>query len=206
MKTKKKVLCDNCPYEKESCKLLSLNLPVFSADEIEKDLVEAGEKLYLNEADLFESDVSERNLAFWFVHYFVNLHFGKYKGYNIDFEYNRNGKDAKYYYSGYGRKAAVPDMIIHKRQCNKYNLLYVEFKKRNHDEHDADKIKRFMASKIQRSTCSGGKICLYRYKHGVSVVLEYPDISFRWFDLDRDDWRESNYRLDESEKKLLHID
>lgn len=54
----------------------------------------------------------------------------EYTEYNIDPEYNRNGESCKFFAreNNPERSKAIPDIIIHKRGCNKYNFAYFEFK------------------------------------------------------------------------------
>ena len=124
--------CDNCPIKQnESCVKFSWNLPVFSREEIEGDLVSAIEQVYIYDYELITRDASERCINSHIFHYFLLLHSKRYSGYSIDPEYNRNGAESKYYDGIETEKQikAIPDTIIHVRNCNKHNLLYIEYKK-----------------------------------------------------------------------------
>ena len=103
----------------------------------------------------------------------------KYHGYNIDPEYNRNGFGAKYYN---GDRYAKPDLIIHKRNCNKYNLLYAEFKVlvREHDSHDKEKIMKFISNDFGKE--NGKAVKPYKFRFGVSILLGKKEVKMLWFE------------------------
>lgn len=176
--------CDNCPVNPKECKLFDLILPVFTIEELESDLISAIQMLYMNDSELLEKSINECCLNAYIFHYFSELHGEKYKGYRIDPEYNRNGKTAKYYHDVYNDKDryAIPDTIIHVRDCNKYNLLYIEYKKTICSENDISKIIRFTADDITDNNAIKGKAVPYRFKYGVAVQLRKAGVLLHWFD------------------------
>ena len=72
--------------------------------------------------------VGERTIVFRFAHYLQCLmdQSGRFSEYVIDCEYNRNGSHVKSLPNGFPR--TFPDLIIHKRNSNDFNLLVIEFK------------------------------------------------------------------------------
>ena len=172
--------CDNCPqYRPPLATCLLIQPQRFTLDELSNDLLEAIKQFYVNDIDLLNRSANEVCITSHIFHYFSSLHKAKYSLYNIDPEYNRNGLEAKYYCRDHYAK---PDMIIHKRNCNKHNLLYIEFKvdTTSHCEHDQEKIRRFVSNEYgnenQRS------VTPYRYQYGVSVILKRHCIDMLWFE------------------------
>ncbi|MBQ5318301.1 MAG: hypothetical protein J6K17_04350 [Oscillospiraceae bacterium] len=72
--------------------------------------------------------VGERAIVFRFAHYLQNelVKDPIYKTYDLDCEYNRNHGNVKALPSY--PNGVFPDLIIHKRNSNKKNLLVIEFK------------------------------------------------------------------------------
>lgn len=75
-----------------------------------------------------ENHVGERAIVFRFAHYLQNVldNDDFFKNYNLDCEYNRNGRHQKYLQAM--GSYTYPDVILHKRGSNKYNLMVIEFK------------------------------------------------------------------------------
>ncbi len=129
----------------------------------------AFELLYINDKYLIDKRVSERSIVFRYAHYLQSEleKTNKYRGYNLDCEYNRDGSDLKHIYeSDHG---VFPDLIIHKRGSNKNNLLIIEFKTywNNDITNDERKIREFINI--------NGR---FKYKYGFSVVFnrDYPKV------------------------------
>lgn len=152
--------------------------------EIEKELLEtliniALDKVYKYDEYLIANSpvenknnhVSERGIVFRFGIYLQNL-IEKYnclKDYNLDMEYNRNFCDPKIL--PLFPHGTYPDMIIHKRGSNDFNLLVIEFKtwwNRNNDR-DIQKIKKYMSIE--------GK---YKYQFGLSITLNQDKPNLSW--------------------------
>lgn len=104
--------------------------------------------------------VGERAAEFRIAHYLQNImtQFTELDEYVVDCEYNNNGFTAK----RVGDRYAFPDIIVHKRGQNDYNLLVVELKtywnKNNNDD----------IKKLQYLTNQG---LPYKYAVGISLVL-----------------------------------
>ena len=89
--------------------------------------------------------VGERSIVFRFALYFYQLisededlvHL------DLDCEYNRNNEQPKILDSF--EKGTYPDLILHKRNCNDYNILVMEFKGywNKHQAADEDKLQKF---------------------------------------------------------------
>ncbi|MBQ8814596.1 MAG: hypothetical protein IJZ85_08890 [Lachnospiraceae bacterium] len=115
--------------------------------------------------------VGERAIVFRFAHYLQNLidDDPAFKGYHLDCEYNRNGRENKALPSF--PNGTFPDLIIHRRGDNEHNLLIMEFKTywNSDTERDIVKIKEFRDS--------NGR---YKYKYGVSVVIGLDAPTLTW--------------------------
>ena len=107
--------------------------------------------------------VGERSIVFRFGYYLQKqLAKSKYKDYNVDCEYNRNGENAKKLNEEH-EKGVYPDIIIHTRSNNDNNLLVMEFKTYWNKDTSKDK------KKIE-ALMSPDKP--YKYKYGMSVVID----------------------------------
>lgn len=164
--------CHNCPRRYANLDSCPRFKPIV-CDYIylEEDLLTAIKEFYKKDMELLKRNVHELCITSHIFHYFSMFFEEKYAPYNIDPEYNRNGYDPKRYVE---KEYARPDMIIHKRNCNKYNLLYIEFKANvsNYDAHDTYKIKEFVF-KDEYS---------YNYRYGVSVLLNLNEVKMLWFE------------------------
>jgi len=107
--------------------------------------------------------VGERAIVFRFAHYLQNLmdETGEFTEYNLDCEYNRNGLECKRLPSF--PNGTYPDLIIHKRGSNDYNLLVMEFKTYWNKKIADDK------RKLSEFTMVEGK---YKFIYGCLVVIE----------------------------------
>ena len=171
--------CDNCPRERlfnDNCK--NQALPQFSLEVLQEDLLSAIKDFYNNDFELLDRNVHEICIVSHIYHYFAMRFVNKYSGYHIDMEYNRNGRGAKYYCRN---NYAIPDLIIHKRNCNLFNLLYAEFKanRKNHSEHDIEKLQRFISDSFGEE--NGHLVEPYRFKYGVSILLNRGNVDFLWY-------------------------
>lgn len=174
------IKCDNCPQANPplgTC--LVIRPQQFTLDELSSDLLEAIKQFYANDIDLLKRSANEVCITSHIFHYFSLLYKAKYSLYNIDPEYNRNGFGAKYYCQD---SYAKPDMIIHKRNCNRHNLLYIEFKVGTifHCKHDQEKIRKFVSNNF--GVENRRRVTPYRYRYGVSVILNERCIDMLWFE------------------------
>ena len=175
--------CDNCPNpipRESNCQIQEF--AQFELKELQADLIEAIKVFYQNDKELLERKVNEVCITSHIFHYFASAFSKKYCDYNIDPEYNRNGEETKRYNINDNRyNYARPDLILHKRGCNRHNLLYIEFKtnKKSYSQQDKEKIIRFVSNEgIEES---GRRIKPYRYKYGVSVLLNINEVSMLWY-------------------------
>ena len=127
-----------------------------------KTLYEKDKYLITNHNDRIENEshVSERGIVFRFGIYFQNELQKDFSEYNLDAEYNRDicaKKTLPEYPNG-----SYPDLILHKRGDNRFNLLVMEFKTWwNSDiSRDEEKLKAFMDKNGE-----------YNYEYGASVIL-----------------------------------
>lgn len=171
--------CDNCPKTGSIGRNCQDDIfRQFEYEELQDDLLEAIKQFYHHESDLMAIGANEVCITSHIFHYFAMKFADKYCDYNIDPEYNRNGFGAKYYSND---RHAKPDLIIHKRRCNKHNLLYVEFKigRRDHDSLDKKKIVRFVSNEFGNE--NGRSVKPYRYRYGVSVILNRNNVRMLWY-------------------------
>ena len=110
-----------------------------------------------------EKHVGERACVFRFGIYFNQIlkREKQFKGYNLDYEYNRNYDDPKRRNNG---NLMIPDIILHKRGNNDNNIVVIEFKGWWSDvksqKDDIDKLKELVDPY--------GK---YKYQYGYSIIL-----------------------------------
>lgn len=107
--------------------------------------------------------VGERSIVFRFAYYLQNLIAmdAELKCFDLDCEYNRNGVECKGLPSF--PNGTYPDLIIHKRGSNDYNLLVMEFKTYWNDNREDDK------KKIKEFVDPLGE---YKYRLGISVLIK----------------------------------
>jgi hypothetical protein len=131
--------------------------------ELFKFVKNALERVYKHHGYLIKNRVHERSIVFWFGIYLYELlqhKEKKYAEYNLDFEYNKdhsNPKRTKNF-----QKGTYPDILLHKRDSNKYNLLIVEFKPWWRPDNSRDLMK------LRDFTHPDGN---YEYKYGLSIIL-----------------------------------
>ena len=191
--------CDNCPQRNPNLKFcLSEQIKQFDFEELQNDLLEAIKLFYEKDVDLLKRGANEVCITSHIFHYFALLYEKKYSMYHIDPEYNKNGRQAKYYAP---KQYAIPDLIIHRRNCNKYNLLYVEYKVNCSacSESDFRKIVDFVSSDIAVS--HSGVAVPYRYKYGVAILINPCRVKFSWYRTDdKNSFAENVYRTDSWER------
>ena len=123
-----------------------------------KSMVEkAVDDLYSKELDLLERENNEVTISCKLAQYL----FLKFSGYHVDCEYNRHFKDIKKITLDNVRKIIKPDIIIHKRDINKDNLVFIEIKTDHNNKSREEDYKR-----IKAATDSKGE---YRYKIGIFI-------------------------------------
>ena len=187
--------CTNCPNEQGECVGSNIKCNV-TKGVLEEQIKETLKMLYENQMDLIKRKAYEVCIVSYFWHYFIELFGDVYSNMNIDMEYNRCGMDEKYYYivTGEEKSSARPDLIIHKRLCNKNNFLFIEFKKGKANlGHDYKKIKRFTKKKFEYGEIEAKY--RYKYRYGLSVVLNDKNIILTWF-----------VNGEEKNRKILDVD
>ena len=136
------------------------------------------------------SHVSERGIVFRLGIYvdqrLRSNDYNLFDGYNLDAEYNRNINNVKCIPTV--EKGAYPDLIIHNRGNNNYNLLAIEIKpwwvKLPADENNKDlnKLRDFTTEPPQQTTFEVEEK-MYKYKYGLFIVISQfrQDIELKWF-------------------------
>jgi hypothetical protein len=131
----------------------------------------AFKSFFANEETLLEVNASERSITHKLAEY-LQKEF-QHKGLKVDCEYNRHGQSTKRITNlDFGllstddqeAKTVFPDIIVHKRKTDEYNVLVIEIKKStSSDNYDND------VSKLEAFTKQSGD---YRYKLGLFVLLD----------------------------------
>lgn len=130
-------------------------------------------KVYREDMSLIEREASERAIVFRFGLYLYEiLKSTEFKDYDVDVEYNRNGYDPKRTPS-HPQNGIVPDLIVHIRESNDYNLLVLEFKTERNNNQSED------IKKIKELTSATGK---YRFKYGATILIGYDKSNYIWND------------------------
>ena len=109
-----------------------------------------------------EHHVGERSIVFRFAHYLQNLmdESGEFEDFNLDCEYNRNGSECKILPSW--PNGTYPDVIVHKRGSNDFNLMVIEFKTYWNNKIYSDKLK------LREFTDKSG---VYKYQKGYVILI-----------------------------------
>lgn len=150
-------------------------------EKLKRLLEEAVKMLYETDYDLIRSGY-ERAIV---PHIFCNIkeliknnsEYAEFRYYNVDNEYERHGENEKRIDPD---KCARPDIILHKRGTDDFNLMIAEFKIiRNNNNRNNDSINEYDLEKLKKFTSPNrnAEIC-YNYQLGVSVVLETSKIRF----------------------------
>ena len=141
--------------------------------DIERIINKSLDQLYSKDEELFINELCERSIAYKFGLYFSQFMQEEKPGYDIDMEYNRHKAGKKELPDW--PNGAYPDLIVHKRNTDKKNLLVIEFKKwdssKKDIEEDLKKLEEFV-------NCWGE----YSYKYGASIIFakERKDVSITW--------------------------
>ena len=147
---------------------------------LNKLLDSALDELYEKDSYLLEHDVHERTIVFRFGHYLQNLMdaTGEFQYFNLDFEYNRNGRQPKRIPTN-PRNGAFPDLIIHRRGSNQYNLLIMEFKPpwNTDTEDDYKKLQQFINPRDGYNYLCGKSILFGRTRQAIAIkTVLHPSI------------------------------
>jgi len=147
-----------------------------SIDELKQLLAEALNQLYEKDKSLILRRANERSITFRFGIYFEELvKKSSFKHLNIDAEYNRNGEKYKWMPSELKRNSTYPDILLHQRETNNENKLFIEFKghwNTNEKARDID------IKKLEYFTSQNDE---YRYTLGVFVELEREKWNIKYF-------------------------
>lgn len=118
--------------------------------------------LYVHDIYLIDHKVNERTIVNRFSIYLQEeLNERGFSDFNMDVEYNRDHSDIKR--TVRFSRGTYPDVIVHRRGSNEYNLCVIEFKPwwRSNTERDISKLIDF--------TSQDGK---YKYSLGLSITLD----------------------------------
>lgn len=165
-------------------------MKIYSEEEIKSKLFLALKKLHVKDWFLLEKSVHERSITHKLAEYLQEL----FSDYDVDCEYNNDIDSRKKFISDNAKdklklelekiklnpnatdllaeikklsKNFYPDIIVHKRNSNKHNLLIIEAKKDNRDTaFDEEKLKAMTAT---------DKNSRYKYRLGALVILDVED-------------------------------
>ncbi len=144
-----------------------------SAQELTEWLSDALQKLWTNDAELFDIEVGERTIVGLLFHYLKEIE--PDGDFSWDVEYNRSLNLPKIYNSAEDvKRRFIPDLIFHERNTNTNNIYAVEVK------CDRDKpIVRLKSDFIKLRTITHDK--KYKYKYGLSVIIKKDHALLFWF-------------------------
>jgi hypothetical protein len=77
---------------------------------------------------------------------------------------------------------AIPDVIVHRRNCNKHNIIYMEFKPKSNSSNmrdDYTKLRNFTSTSF--FCCKDGSTRKYAHQHGISVVYDNYNVELLYF-------------------------
>ncbi len=147
-------------------------------EKIECIIEKACKKIYKEDRYLINNHVNERAIVFRLGIYIQRLmsRDAELKFYNLDNEYNRNGRDSKRI-PGF-ENGTYPDLIIHKRGSNMNNKIIIECKTDWNDDTymDIRKLREFINIR--------GK---YKYKYGISIIFRRNTTEVRILEYDKED-------------------
>lgn len=166
--------CDNCPWP-EITECYGINMPEynFEKNELEKIIKEAFKSFEKEDYYLVVHKINEVAIVAGFYFHIRQLVQKYYPELNVDIEYDKNGDSRKRYGNEH---YARPDLIIHKRRCNKYNILYMEFKKIDNDRRiiDYKKLEEFTKKTSDREDA-------YQYRYGMFIEIEENGFDIIWY-------------------------
>lgn len=178
--------CQNCPYpERTKCVGGDIKKCNITREQLKRQIKEVLNEIYEEEYYLIENKVNEVCIVAHFWRYFLNKYQAKYEDFDMDAEYNRNGKWAKYYgmTEEHQKLYAKPDMVIHKRGCNYHNFLCIEFKgywNTENARNDEQKLKAFTNQEVLLDY--DGKKYSYNYSYGIRLKLYKDKVKGTWFE------------------------
>lgn len=145
--------------------------PELNNDSIKQYVYQALELVYQKDKALITHRVNERSIVFRFGLYLYEIiKNSNFNDFDIDVEYNRNGYDAKRIPSR--QHGSYPDLIIHCRTSNEFNILVLEFKaewSNKSQEDDERKIRDFM-----------NKDGEYKFRYGATILIGEDDFNINW--------------------------
>jgi len=115
-------------------------------------------EIFKNDMILIDNDANERTISSSLISYLKE----RIKDYDIDSEYNRHGSELKTIESNTGQKIIIPDIVIHKRNNDRNNLVAIEIKKSTNPKRKNDE------EKLEALT----KKDSYSYKFGILIILD----------------------------------
>ena len=123
-------------------------------------------KVYELDRYLIDNEVHERTIVGRFAIYFQEeLNQCGYSHYNMDIEYNRNYSGKKQ--TNNFKDGTLPDVIVHNRGSNDYNLCIIEFKTGWGESNDRD------LSKLKDFTNENDR---YKYGIGYSITINHDSV------------------------------
>ena len=151
--------------------------------EIRAGILSALFELYKRDKQILSINANERSIT----HRFAISIEKECPGWDVDCEYNRDGKDVK---RGNSNCLVLPDIIVHKRGRKGPNLIVIEAKKDSYSDLKKyqDKDKHKIEDHIQK----------YRYSFGLFIIfnVENSQLSadLNWYDVGS--WKYENISLE----------
>lgn len=118
-------------------------------------------KLIDNDLLLIKRKVHEDAISFRLAHYMINGIEVNDPLLKVDFQYNRNMSNPK----NVNNHNRTPDILLHQRESNDYNIIMIEAKKENLLLKDIENINYFLANPYYYKLCIG-----IEYKPSVDYI------------------------------------
>ena len=148
------------------------------------------ERLYKEQWELFQKQVSEWPISFQFYYYMRKLLSSKFHGYQMDGEYNHMTGEfnqeawKKEISCGDNILSVRPDFIIHRRSTDLVkdaktprNFLWVEIKRHGGSRLDGDREKLCAVTRKMNEDNKG----VSGYEIGLSLLLQKRHVQVEWF-------------------------
>lgn len=136
-------------------------------DQIENKIILSIKKFYQKDFELLNYETEDPIICERTVTHKLGCYLQKlFERYNVDCEYNRHLKDIKKLED----KNIFPDIVIHTRKTDDYNLVWIEVKKGSGSEEE----KNHDREKLKKVTALNGEYC---YKYGIFIIIREEKVT-----------------------------
>ena len=152
-------------------------------------------ELIEKDSDLIERQVHENSINHRFAIYLENhlpINYKTEKNLSVDVEYNRNHINPKYIYQNDRKQSIRPDILIHERNSNDNNFLFIEAKRKTISPEDLIKLKAVLD---QNS--------VYKYDYSLSIEYSSEIMSINIYQLQNGSITKERLFFSKKEKNFL---